>query len=116
MDETHLTPRQKQVVLEMCKGKSNKEIARALVMAEVTVKLHLTEIFKTIGVRSRAQAIIKASNFPVTSPDPEQPLTDQEILERFTNSAFETLKESWSQRIIRFGRALLEKEKKYEHK
>jgi DNA-binding CsgD family transcriptional regulator len=109
MDETHLTPRQRQVVTEMCKGKSNKEIARALGMAESTVKLHLTEIFKTIGVKTRAQAILKASNFAVTTPEP---LTDQEILERFTDTTFETLNESWSDRVIKFGRSILEREKK----
>jgi predicted transcriptional regulator len=89
----------------MCKGKSNKEIARTLGMAEATVKLHLTEIFKTIGVRTRAQAIIKASDFAVTTPEP---LTDLEILERFTDTAFDTVKDSWSERVIKFGRALLE--------
>ena len=107
MNEPHLTPRQKQVCTEMCKGKSNKEIARILGMAESTVKLHLTEIFKTIGVKTRSQAISMASNFPVTVPDPPKPLTDQEILERFTNTTFDTLKESWSDRVIKFGRAIL---------
>ena len=109
MDETHLTPRQRQVVTEMCKGKSNKEIARTLGMAESTVKLHLTEIFKTIGVKTRAQAILKASNFPVTT---REPLTDQEILEKFADTTFDTLKESWSDRVIKFGRAILERDRK----
>lgn len=105
MDERNLTPRQRQVVTEMCKGKANKEIARALGMAESTVKLHLTEIFKTIGVRTRYQAIIKASNFAVTTADP---LTDQQILERFTDTAFDTLKLPWSERVLKFGRSILD--------
>jgi len=113
MDETHLTPRQKQVVLEMCKGKSNKEIARALGMAESTVKIHLTEIFRAIGVKTRTQAIIKASDFSITTADPPEPLTDKEILEKFTDTAFVTLNESWSSRVVKFGRALLEREENH---
>lgn len=106
MDSDQLTPRQRDVVTEMCKGKSNKEIARALCMAEATVKLHLTEIFKTLGVRNRAQAIIKASDLPVTTAEPVPPLTDLQILEDFTNTAFDTLHDSWSDRVLRFGHAV----------
>ena len=103
MDYDQLTPRQRDVTREMCKGKSNKEIARALCMAEATVKLHLTEIFKTLGVRSRTQAIIKAIDIPVTTPEP---LTDLMILEEFANVAFTTLNDTWSSRVIRFGHAV----------
>lgn len=103
MDETHFTPRQKDVLLEMCKGKSNKEIARAIGMAEATVKLHLTEIFKTLGVKNRSQAIIKASDLPVTTAEP---LTDLQILEDFANTAFDTLGNTWSDRVLRFGQAI----------
>lgn len=106
MDETHFTPRQRQVLTELCKGKSNKEIARALGMAEATVKLHLTEIFKTMGVRNRAQALTKAVDFPVTAPDPPKELTDQEILEEFTDSEFIYRDSKWSERVIMFAKAL----------
>lgn len=106
MDHTQLTPRQRDVVTEMCKGKANKEIARTLCMAEATVKLHLTEIFKTLGVRNRAQAIIKASDFPVTTEEPLPPLTDLQILEEFANTAFDTLGNTWSDRVLKFGHAL----------
>lgn len=102
------TPRQKDVVLEMCKGKSNKEIARTLNMAEATVKLHLTEIFKVLQVNNRTRAIIKASDLPVTTEDPPEPLTDQEILEVFTNTAFDTLNIKWSDRVLAFARNLTE--------
>lgn len=106
MDETHFTPRQRQVLLELCKGKSNKEIGRVLGMAEATVKLHMTEIFRTLGVRNRAQAIMKASNFAVTVPDPPKDLTEQEILEEFTDLAFTTPDMKWSKRVLMFGKAL----------
>lgn len=105
MDQTQLTPRQRAVVTEMCKGKSNKEIARALGMAEATVKLHLTEVFKTIGVKTRYEAIIKASGFPVTN-DPPPPLTDEDILREFTDTAFTSMNETWPDRVLKFCRAI----------
>lgn len=106
MDETDFTPRQLEVIVEMCKGKANKEIARTLGMAVATVKLHLTEIFKTLEVRNRAQAIIKASNLPITVAEPPPPLTDLQIMEDFANTAFDTLGREWSDRVLRFGHAI----------
>lgn len=106
MIEFDFTPRQRDVVIEMCKGKTNKEIARTLMMAEATVKLHLTEIFRTLGVTNRSQAIIKACDLPVTTPEPHRKLTDLEILEEFTDLAFTTTDAKWSQRVILFGHAL----------
>lgn len=106
MDETHFTPRQRQVLLELCKGKSNKEIARLLGMAEATVKIHMTEIFKTMGVKTRFQAIAKAVNFAVTVPLPQKDLTPLEILEEFTDLAFAVQNAKWSERVVMFGRAL----------
>ena len=111
MDDPKLTPRQQDVVVEMCKGKANKEIARTLGMAEATVKLHLTEVFLKLGVRNRAQAIIKASNLPVPIKAPPPPLTDQEILETFTNIVFQTPDAPWSERVLAFGRSLLDHNK-----
>lgn len=106
MDETQFTPRQRDVLTEMCKGKSNKEIARAVGMAEATVKLHLTEIFKTLGVKTRYQAVIKASDFQVTELEPPKELTDLEILTEFTDMAFTVGDDKWSQRVLKFGHAI----------
>ena len=111
MTSPQFTSRQMDVVVEMCKGKSNKEIARTLGMAESTVKLHLTEVFRELGVHSRTQAIIKASGLPITIDEPAPP-TDQEILEAFTNTAFCTLNDRWSDRVLKFSRALLERKEK----
>jgi len=109
MDTLQFTPRQQEVVAEMCKGKSNKEIAKELGMAEATVKLHLTEVFRHLNVGSRYQAIIKLQVVPETT-EAAQP-TDKEILAHFTNTAFDTLNESWSDRVLKFGRALLSRDK-----
>jgi DNA-binding NarL/FixJ family response regulator len=54
-----LTTRQKEVLGELLKGRSSKEIARTLDIAEGTVKIHLAAIYRAIGVRTRAEAIAK---------------------------------------------------------
>ena len=56
-----LTTRQKDVLSELMKGQSSKEIARALGIAEGTVKIHLAAIYRSAGVRTRAEAIAKLS-------------------------------------------------------
>lgn len=54
-----LTARQKDVLGQLLRGKSSKEIARALDIAEGTVKIHLAAIYRALGVRTRAEAIAK---------------------------------------------------------
>lgn len=56
-DET-LTQRQAEVLAELVKGRSNKEIARELGMGEPTVKGHLVTIFRVLRVRNRAEAAL----------------------------------------------------------
>ena len=56
-----LTPRQRDVLGMLRQGKSNKEIARDLDLAEITVKLHVTAILRTLGCENRTQAAILAS-------------------------------------------------------
>ncbi len=60
-----LTPRQKTVLIMAREGKTNKEIARELDLAEITIKLHMTAILRTLGVGNRTQAAIKALNLPL---------------------------------------------------
>lgn len=52
-----LTDRQLAVLEQVVLGRSNKEIARALGMAEPTVKGHLVTIFRVLRVRNRAEAV-----------------------------------------------------------
>ena len=56
-----LTPRQKEVLALLGQGKSNKEIARVLQLAEGTVKLHVTAILKALKVNNRTRAVVVAS-------------------------------------------------------
>jgi DNA-binding NarL/FixJ family response regulator len=54
---TGLTPRQIDVLKAMMQGKSNKEIASEFNLSIVTVKVHITAIFKVLNVHHRLQAI-----------------------------------------------------------
>jgi DNA-binding NarL/FixJ family response regulator len=51
-----LSDRQRQVLEGLVEGKSNKEIAKALNVAEGTVKAHLSVLFKILGAGNRAHA------------------------------------------------------------
>ena len=53
-----LTPRQRDVLELLVKGKSNKEIARELDLGEGTVKIHLAALFRNLAVRNRATAAV----------------------------------------------------------
>jgi DNA-binding CsgD family transcriptional regulator len=57
---TKLTPRQRDVLYVLSRGKSNREIALELDLAESTVRTHVTAILKTLGVRNRTQAVLAA--------------------------------------------------------
>lgn len=56
--EIGLTGRQADVLGLMVKGSSNREIADLLGLSEGTVKIHITAIFKALGVTSRTQALV----------------------------------------------------------
>jgi DNA-binding NarL/FixJ family response regulator len=56
-----LTAREREVLRLVATGAANKHIARALGITERTVKSHLTNIFATIGVTSRTQAALWAT-------------------------------------------------------
>ena len=55
-----LTQRQVEVLRLLCEGMPNKEISRALGMAEKTTKNHISAIFRTLNVVNRTQAVIAA--------------------------------------------------------
>lgn len=56
-----LTQRQREVLECLRLGKSNKQIAYELGLSEGTVKIHVTAIFKSLGVKNRTQAVIAAA-------------------------------------------------------
>ncbi len=55
-----LTSREREVLAELAKGKSNREIARALTVSEKTVKAHVSAVLAKLGVQDRTQAALVA--------------------------------------------------------
>ncbi|HSK39403.1 MAG TPA: response regulator transcription factor [Arenibaculum sp.] len=55
-----LTQREREVLGYLEKGWSNKEIARALELQEVTIKLHIRGICRKLGAKNRTQAALRA--------------------------------------------------------
>ena len=57
---THLSPRQLEVLHLLGEGLSNKQIARALSIADGTVKQHIQCVLEEFGAVNRLQAVIYA--------------------------------------------------------
>ena len=55
-----LTSREREVLAEIAKGRSNREIARALAVSEKTVKAHVSSVLAKLGVQDRTQAALVA--------------------------------------------------------
>jgi DNA-binding NarL/FixJ family response regulator len=55
-----LTPRQREILVLLCQGHPNKEIGLRLGLAEVTVKMHVSSVFRFLGVANRTQAVLAA--------------------------------------------------------
>jgi LuxR family maltose regulon positive regulatory protein len=55
-----LTKRELQVLRLMCEGQSNQEIADEMIVSVNTVKKHTSNIYGKLGVRNRAQAVLRA--------------------------------------------------------
>lgn len=53
-----LTAREMDILAELTKGSTDREIAAKFVVAEGTVKTHIHNIFRKLGVRNRTQAVV----------------------------------------------------------
>lgn len=68
-----LTDRQLDVLKLVAAGRSNKEIARSLFISEGTVKVHLTAVFRALGVHNRVSAAAALPTFPAKVHSPPVP-------------------------------------------
>lgn len=69
-DET-LSARERDVLVLVAKGMSNREIARELFISEATVKTHLTHIYGKLGVKDRAAAVAVAYDRKILGTPPK---------------------------------------------
>src|SRR5690554_6386145 len=56
--DVNFTEREKQIILLMIEGKTNREISDIIFMSEGTVKNYLTVIYQKIGTNDRTKAVL----------------------------------------------------------
>jgi DNA-binding NarL/FixJ family response regulator len=57
---TILTPREIEIVRMVAKGRSNREIGASLLITEGTVKIHLHNVYKKLGIDNRVDLTLYA--------------------------------------------------------
>lgn len=68
-DHDRLSGREREILGRLATGASNKEIARTLDLAESTVKIHIQNILRKLGMTSRVQAAVYAVAHDLVSKD-----------------------------------------------
>ena len=68
-DGRHLTARQRQILTLLSEGCTNKEVARRLGVSAGTVKVHVSQILRALGVENRTQAAAAALSWIRSHPE-----------------------------------------------
>ena len=71
-----LTPREREVLALVGRGRSNAEIAERLVLSPLTAKTHVARLFSKLGARDRAQLLVTAYESGLIRPGPVPPQAD----------------------------------------
>ncbi|PZS35906.1 MAG: DNA-binding response regulator, partial [Pseudonocardiales bacterium] len=64
----NLTPREREVLVEIAQGYANGEIARRLYLSEATVKTHVGRVLAKLGLRDRVHVVIFAYDHGLVAP------------------------------------------------
>jgi two-component system response regulator DegU len=68
-ENVHLTKKEIKILKLVASGKTNKEIAKKLFVSEKTVKNHLNHVYRKLGVKNRAQAVVEGLRRDYISKD-----------------------------------------------
>jgi DNA-binding NarL/FixJ family response regulator len=63
-----LSAREREILVGLARGRTNRELAHDLIVSEATVKTHVSNLLTKLGVRSRVQAVVVAYESGVVRP------------------------------------------------
>jgi len=63
-----LSAREREILVGLARGRTNRELADDLIVSEATVKTHVSNLLTKLGVRSRVQAVVVAYEAGVVRP------------------------------------------------